>query len=149
MRLDVSITSGRCLAVDRAELRDRDREVGEELEQERLELVVGAVDLVDQQHRRAVVLERLQQRPPQQELASEQLARLGARLGGADRQQLALVVPVVDRVVEVDALVALQADQPRARRRGERARDLGLADAGLALEQQRLLEGRRRGRRRC
>ena len=54
---------------DRAELGDRDREVGEELEQERLELVVGAVDLVDQQHRRTVVLERLQQRPPDQELA--------------------------------------------------------------------------------
>ena len=37
----------------RAELGDRHRRVGEHLEQERLELVVGAVDLVDQQHRRA------------------------------------------------------------------------------------------------
>ena len=97
---------------DRPQLRDRDREVGQELEQERLELVVGAVDLVDQQHRRAaVVLERLQQRPAQQELRPEQLARRRARLGRPDRQQLALVVPVVDRVVEVDALVALEPDQ--------------------------------------
>ena len=43
-------------------------------------------------------------------------------------------------MVEVDALVALQADQARARDTGERLRDLGLADAGLALEQQRLLQ---------
>ena len=101
---------------DRAQLRDRDREVGEELEQERLELVVGAVDLVDQQHDLLVGLERLEQRPPQQELAAEELARGGAGLGRADREQLALVVPVVDRVVEVDALVALQPDQARAER---------------------------------
>ena len=35
---------------DRAELGHRDREVGEHLEQERLELVVGTVELVDEQH---------------------------------------------------------------------------------------------------
>ena len=40
---------------------------------------------------------------------------LRAALGGADGHQLALVVPVVDRVVEVDALVALEPDEPRAR----------------------------------
>ena len=70
----------------------------------------------------------------------EQLARRRARLGGADREQLALVVPVVDRVVEVDALVALQADQLGARRGRQRARHLGLAHTRLALQQQRLLE---------
>ena len=37
----------------RAALGNRDLEVGEEFEQERLEFVVGAVDLVDQQHRRS------------------------------------------------------------------------------------------------
>ena len=87
-----------------------------------------------------IALERLEQRAAEQELAAEQLARVCARLGGADGQQLALVVPVVDRVVEVDPLVALQPDQPRALRVRERAGDLGLAHARLALEQQRLLE---------
>src|SRR3954452_1844636 len=53
----------------RAELGDRDLEVRQELEQEGLELVVGAIDLVDQQHYRAVVLERLEQRAAQQELS--------------------------------------------------------------------------------
>ena len=61
-------------------------------------------------------------------------------LGGADGEQLALVVPVVDGVVEVDPLVALQTDQPRAAGVRERARHLRLADARLALQQQRLLE---------
>ena len=47
----------------------------EQLEQERLEVVVGAVDLVDQQHggARAGVLERAQQRPPDQVVGAEQL----------------------------------------------------------------------------
>ena len=42
----------RDLGADRAELGDRDREVAQHLQQEGLELVVGAVDLVDEQHAR-------------------------------------------------------------------------------------------------
>ena len=42
----------RRLGLDRADLRDRDLEVGQDLEQVRLELLVGPVDLVDQQDRR-------------------------------------------------------------------------------------------------
>ena len=60
---------------DRADLGDRDLEVGEQLEQERLELAVGAVDLVDQQHGRhdVVVLDRIEQRAPHEEVAPEDL----------------------------------------------------------------------------
>src|ERR1700722_10677475 len=36
--------------INRAEFRDRDLKVGQELEQESLKLFVGAIDLVDQQH---------------------------------------------------------------------------------------------------
>jgi hypothetical protein len=86
--------------------------------------------------------ERLQQRAAEQELAAEQLARLGTGLRRPDREQLAPVVPVVDGVVEVDALVALQPDQLGAGGGRERPCDLGLADPRLALEQQRLLERR-------
>jgi hypothetical protein len=43
-------------------------------------------------------------------------------------------------VVDVDALVALQAHELGARRLRERAGHLRLADPGLALEQERLLE---------
>ena len=51
---------------DRAELGDRHLVGREHLEQERLELVVGPVHLVDEQHHRAL-LERGQHRPGQQE----------------------------------------------------------------------------------
>ena len=80
---------------DRADLRDRHARVGEQLEQERLEVVVGAVDLVDQQHRRPRpgVLERAQQRPPDQVVRPEQVLlaqrrrrsrrRAGSRSAGA------------------------------------------------------------------
>ena len=63
----------RMLGLHRAHLRDRDLEVGQHFEQERLEGFVGAVELVDQQHRRAggVRLERLQQRPLDQEALGE------------------------------------------------------------------------------
>ena len=129
---------------DRAELGDRDLEVGEHLEQEGLELLVGPVDLVDQEHDRLVGVDRLEQRPPDQELGPEELVlRHRALLRGADVQQLARVVPLVDGVGDVEPLVALEADQPRAGRDRDRLRRLGLADARLAFEQQRLLERER------
>ena len=58
---------------DRAELGDRDLEVGEHLEQEGLELLVGAVDLVDQQHDRLVGVDRLEQRAADEEFGAEEL----------------------------------------------------------------------------
>ena len=50
------------------------------------------------------------------------------------------IVPLVERGVLVEALVALQADQLGVVHGGERLGHLGLADAGLAFEQQRPLE---------
>jgi hypothetical protein len=85
-------------------------------------------------------LERLEQRAAQQEAPGEQLALVDATLGRAQRQELAGVVPVVERVVEVDPLVTLQADEPGADRAGQRLGDLGLADARLPLDEQRLAE---------
>ena len=84
------------------------------------------------------MLERLEQRPAQEEAPREQLTLVDAALGRAQGEQLARVVPVVERLVNVDALVALQPDQARAGGAGQRLGDLGLADPGLALEQQRL-----------
>ena len=46
------------------------------------------------------------------------------------------MVPLVERLVGVDALVALQPDQLPVEHGGEHLRDLGLPDAGLALQQQ-------------
>src|SRR6185312_15919724 len=60
---------------DGAELGNGHRRLAQELEQERLEVVVGAVDLVDEQHRRtrAGVLERAQQRAADEVVGAEQL----------------------------------------------------------------------------
>ena len=51
--------------------------------------------------------------------------------------RLALIVPFVEGVVEVEALEALQPDQGRAARAGQGLGDLRLAHAGVALHQQR------------
>ena len=149
VRFEVRTTAGLRRALDRSELRDRDLEVGEHLEQERLELLVRAVDLVDQEHDRLVGVDRLEQRTPDQELGAEELVlRDRPLLRRADVEQLARVVPLVDGVGDVEALVALQPDQPRAERRRERLRRLGLPHARLALEEHRLLEREREEERR-
>ena len=91
-----------------------------------------------------VRVDRLEQRAPDQEaLAEELLLRDRALLRGAQVQQLPRVVPLVHGVRDVEALVALQPDQARVRRARERLGGLGLADARLALEQERLLERER------
>ena len=127
VRFDVITTAGGVMRAHRADLGDRDREVGEHLEQERLELVVGAVELVDQEHRAGALANRLKQRPLDEELLAEELGGPPLRIGRAvlDRasvQQLAGVVPLVQRLARVDALVALQADELGAERGGERPR---------------------------
>ena len=65
------------------------------------------------------------------------LARDFARL---DRDELALIVPFVERRARVEPLVALHADELGAVHGGERLGDLGLADARLAFDQQRALQ---------
>ena len=52
--------------LDGAEFGNAHLKVGEKLEQKRLEFLVGAIDLVDQQHRRLLAADRRQQRPFQQ-----------------------------------------------------------------------------------
>jgi len=60
-------------------------------------------------------------------------------LAGLDTQQLLSVVPLIQRLCLVEALVALQPHQFAAAGPGKRLRQLGLADAGRALDQDRLV----------
>ncbi len=53
------------------------------------------------------------------------------------------MIPVVEGVMDVHALVALQPHELSARRRRQSTRDLGLAHPGFALQQQRELQGPR------
>src|SRR5215470_2873504 len=59
---------------------------------------------------------------------------------GLNAQQLLLVVPLVQRLGLVEALVALQPDEVGAQRLRQHLADLGLAGAGRAFDQQRPLE---------
>jgi len=140
------------------DLGDRDGVLGEHLEEEGLELVVGAVDLVDQQHARAG-LQRAQDGAGEQEarVVERGLDRVGVeglpggrrrRLQRAQVQELSREVPVVEGLGSVDAVVALQPDQVGAQHLGERLRQRGLARARLPLAEQRTvhLHGEERGR---
>ena len=139
--------------LERAELGHGDRVVGEDLEQERLELVVGAVDFVDEQHRwrdaperLRFVADRAQQRAAHEEALGVQLVLDDLTAAGLDRpqvQQLARVVPLVDRLRGVDALVALEPHELAAGPARQHLRHLGLAHARFALEQQRAVQPHR------
>src|SRR6267154_1007603 len=130
---------GHVLGAYRPELRNRDLEIREHFEEKGLEALVGAIDLVDQQDRGALAArDRAQQRPLEQVLAPEdQIFELGGIAGfplrDAQAQQLALVVPLVESGVGVQALVAWQPDEFRGEQPREHLRDLGLADPRLAF----------------
>ena len=140
-------TIGGAARLDRAELGDRQLVLGQHLEQEGVERLVGAVELVDQQHRRALLRQRLQQRPLDQHAArvealGQALARRGVadvvrRLGEADLHHLARDVPFVGGLRDVEPLVALHAQQQRREAARQRLGQLGLADARLAFEEER------------
>src|SRR4028118_75148 len=89
------------------------------------------------------MLERLQQRPADQELAVVEVALdtlpvfAAEGFRGPDVEKLAGVVPLVHGLVDVYALVALQPDQGRLQDARENLRDLGLADPGLPSEEER------------
>ena len=155
MRLEVSTTTGRISGAHGAIFGHADLEVGEQFEQEGFEWLVGAVEFVDQQHRRRLVgIDGGEQRAGLQELTGVDVAGelvavgLAGGFGETDRHELTGVVPLVSRGGEVHAVIALQPDQAAAEAGGEHLGDLGLAGAGLALQEQRPLHGKREMHRR-
>src|SRR2546423_2309536 len=123
------------------ELGHCDLEVGQQLEQVGLELLVGSVDLIDEEHGgRTVARDRLEKRAPDQEaLAVDAVAGfIGApfALRETDLKYLPRIVPVVYGRRDVEALVALETDELSAERGGEGFCDLRLADAGLTLDEE-------------
>ena len=69
------------------------------------------------------------------------------RVENAQLEQLPCVVPFVQCVADVEAFVALKADQIGTERGSHRPGERGLADAGLALEEQRPFEPKRQKQR--
>ena len=110
----------RMRGLDGAELRDGDLEVGQHFEQEGLERLVGAVEFVDQQHRRAggVGLQRLQQRPLDQEALGEHVVL----------EPLAVVLALAPRRRGSRSSARRSSTRrPRRRRRGPRSTAAGSA----------------------
>ena len=103
---------------DVSEFGDRHRVLVQQLEQERLELVVGAVDLVDEEYTGRVG-KCLKERPGEQETFGVErgFGCVGVQSAAAGRfecaqvQQLAREIPVVESLRGIDALVTLQPDQ--------------------------------------
>src|SRR3954452_16366550 len=130
--------------LEHAELGYRDLEVGQELEQHRLDLLVGLVDLVDEEHDRLLRGDRPHQRTLEQELLAEDvvlhLLPAGALGPGLDAQQLLAVVPLVERLGLVEPLVALEAHEAAVEVLRQRAGELGLADPRRALDEDRLAQ---------
>jgi len=130
--------------LEAAQLGDRELEVAQQLEQHRLELLVGLVDLVDEQDDRLLGGDGRHERALQQELGAEDVVLdrvpAGALRLGLDAQELLAVVPLVQRLGLVEALVALQAHQPAVHVPRQRLGQLGLADPRGALDEDRLAE---------
>src|SRR5690348_975270 len=134
---------------DGAELGDGDLEIGEDLEQERLELLIAPVHFINEQDgRRPLVRDRLQQRALEQKRLAEDRRFLlldGARrvLLELDAEELLGVVPLVERGGGVEPLVALEPDERRVERTREHLGDVRLPDTGMPFHDERLLERHR------
>ncbi len=97
--------NGRLGRLDGAELGDGDLEIRQHLQEIGLEGFVGAVELVDEQDRRAarIGLQRLEQRTLDEETlridvaAQAFAAAVAGGLGQADLHHLAGIVPLIDR----------------------------------------------------
>ena len=98
--------------------------------------MIGAVDLIDQKQSLRRRFQRLEQRP-----FDEKFIRIEVDVAiAAQAQELAGIVPLIERVAGVDPLIALQPHKIETKCCSERLRRLGLAHARQALEQQGLAE---------
>src|SRR5947209_2361031 len=130
------------LRANRPHLRDGDLEIGQELEEQALELFVGPVDLVDQKDGclRTTVGQGLEERAFQEKFLAEdfplQSLRVLPGLLDSNRDQLLRMVPFVQSRVRVEAFVALEADQFRFEGGRQGAGDLRLAASGFSFDEQ-------------
>jgi hypothetical protein len=133
-----------------AQFRDGDGVVLQHLEQQRLELIVCAVYLVDEQHC-GRFLDRPENGPAQEELWVVKLVQRQLRgtigLRGPHGEDLLGKVPVVEGLGGVHARVALQPEPLGTECGGDPAAEVGLADARSTFEEERPLQPQRQIRR--
>ena len=128
--------------------------VGEHFQQVGLELVIGTIDFIDEQHRCSTIarLDGPQQGTTHEKTLVVQFAlqtsgvfagRFTTGFSGTQVQQLTRIIPVVHRLARIDAFVALQTDEFAATQGGEHLGKFGLADTGFTFEQERALQRQR------
>jgi hypothetical protein len=107
------------------------------LEQEALKLLIGAIDFVDEQDRRALALrvDGLEQRSFQKIFVRVDRAQVFF-LARLQAQELARVVPFVQGVVDVEPFVTLEPNELGLEGTAQDPRDFGLAYTGSPLEEQ-------------
>ena len=135
----------------RTQLRNGDLKFGEQFQEKALELLVGAVDFVDQKDRRtcACRIDGLQQRPLDQKGFAVQLAVRARtiermrRIKNPELEQLPRIVPFVQRVPDVQPFIALQPNQIGLQRSGGGRRKRSLADARFPFQEERSFEPER------
>src|SRR6185369_6343265 len=136
---------------DGAELGDGHLKVRQELQQVALELLIRAIDFVDEQNRRPLtcLFNRAQQGPFDEKRLGEELVRrdgaieIARNLNHADFEQLPRVVPLVHSLADVEAFVTLETDERGIERGGKHLRNFCLADTGFAFEKQRPFQAQR------
>ena len=132
------MTIGRCLALMVSpRLVDVELHAVELLQQVVGELDVGLVDLVDQQHGALVAGEGL----PQLALADVVADVLDALVAELAVAQAAHGVVFVEALLRLGGRLDVPLDERHAERLGHLQRQHGLAGAGLALDEQRALQG--------
>src|ERR1700730_1726869 len=108
---------GRFFCLNRAELRNGNLKLSKQLEQKRFECFVRSINFIDQQDRRFYFgKDRLQERALKKEIGPEDIVllfldRFVAALLNLDGQKLLLIVPLVDRRIQIQSFVTLEPDQ--------------------------------------
>src|SRR3990167_2821291 len=147
------------LGLDGAEFGHRDLKVGQHFEQESLELGVGLVNLVHQQHAAALLVQGLIERARLKKVLGEEqiVVRMQPLDGGREShralhhlpqfvleelriEQLLAVFPLVQGLGFVQAFETLHADQGHVENLCHALGQFGLADAGRAFDKDRLFQ---------
>ncbi len=131
-----------------AELGNGDLEFRKQLEQVPFEFLIGPIDFVNQEDGRARTgrIDRLEERALDEKSVAVQLTAGADAVDGVRRfenaqlDELASVVPFVNRVADVEAFVTLEAYQIGFEGPSNGARERCLADAGFTLEKKRASE---------
>jgi hypothetical protein len=133
-----------------SELGNGDLELGQQFQKESFEFFVSSVDFVDQQNRRPRPprIDGLEQWPLDQErFTVECTVRAGPveRVRGVEDpqlEQLSWIIPLVQRVADVEPFIALQADEIGTKRGCDSRGKRRLPDPRFSLEEQRAFQAK-------